>query len=141
MLNKLKENIEKVIIGKGEVIEDFTVEYSTSALNDTTNRFSKVLVQTDLEKNTIAVRGDFGEDTKAPLSECKNVCYVIKENENKLFNVMTRDIIFSGSTISTSSYGVVHLIDNFLVYGGEGGIYEYWGSNPETGEMEGKFIR
>ena len=38
---------------------------------------------------------------------------------------MTRDILFSGSTISTSSYAVVHLIDNFLVYGGKGGIYGY----------------
>ena len=113
--------------GNGEVIEDFTVEYSTSALNDTTNRFSKVLVQTDLEKNTIAVRGDFGEDEDVPLVNSKNVCYVINadpDKENKTYNVMTRDILFSGSTISTSSYAVVHLIDNFLVYGGKGGIYD-----------------
>ena len=115
--------------GNGEVIEDFTVEYSTSALNDTTNRFSKVLVQTDLEKNTIAVRGDFGEDENVPLVSSKNVCYVINadpDKENKTYNVMTRDIIFvsKDKTISTSSYAVVHLIDNFLVYGGKGGIYD-----------------
>ena len=99
-------------------------------MNDSTNGFSTVLVQTDEVKKTIAVCGDFGEKNDAPLSEFKNVCYVINDDmtkENKLFNVMTRDIIFSSSTssnISTSSYGVVHLIDNFLVYGGKGGIYD-----------------
>ena len=117
------DNVPHKLEIEGQPAEE-QVKYETSALNEVTNGFSAVVVQTDKEKNTIAVRGDFGEDTKAPLSECKNVCYVIKENENKLFNVMTRDIIFDGSTISTSSYGVIHLIDNFLVYGGKGGIYD-----------------
>ena len=107
--------------------------YETSTLNESTNVFCKLLVQTDMEKNTIAVRGDFGESEIKPLSECKNVAYVIKKSENKLFNVMTRDIIFNNtaigsnindSQIKTSSYGVIHLIDNFLVYGGKGGIYD-----------------
>ena len=136
--------VHSLAVDKGDIdgdgIRDYEYEkqvrYETSALNDSTNGFSTVLVQTDEVKKTIAVRGDLVEDNPDA-----NVGYVIKENENRLFNVMTRDIIFSGSSISTSSYGVVHLIDNFLVYGGEGGIYEYWGSNPETGEMEGKFIR
>ena len=113
--------------GQGKYDYDYTVEYSTSALNDSTNRFSKVVIQTDVAKNTIAVRGDFGEDDDELLENCANVCYVINTDptaENKKFNVMTRDIIFSGSTISTSSYAVVHLIDNFLVYGGRGGIYD-----------------
>ena len=125
-------------VDKGDInndgIRDYDYEsqvrYETSALNDSTNGFSTVLVQTDEVKKTIAVCGDFGEKNDAPLSEFKNVCYVINDDmtkENKLFNVMTRDIIFSSSTssnISTSSYGVVHLIDNFLVYGGKGGIYD-----------------
>ena len=126
----------------GDGIRDYEYEslvrYETSALNDSTNGFSTVLVQTEFvgtSEQTIAVRGDFGNNNPDA-----NVCYVIKENENKLFNVMTRDIIFSGSTISTSSYGVVHLIDNFLVYGGKGGIYDLEKVNPETGE-KGMFIR
>jgi hypothetical protein len=122
-------------VDKGDInndgIRDYDYEsqvrYETSALNDSTNGFSTVLVQTDEVKKTIAVCGDFGEKNDAPLSEFKNVCYVINDDmtkENKLFNVMTRDIIFSSSNISTSSYGVVHLLDNFLVYGGKGGIYD-----------------
>ena len=123
----------------GDGIRDYDYElqvrYETSALNDSTNGFSTVLVQTDVVKNTIAVRGDFGTDNPDA-----NVCYVIKEKENKLFNVMTRDIDFNGSDINTSSYGVVHLIDNFLVYGGKGGIYDLEKVNPETGK-KGMFIR
>ena len=114
---------------------EYQVRYETSALNDSTNGFSKVLVQTDVDRNTIAICGDFGEKDDALLSEFENVCHVINDDvtkENKLFNVMTRDIVFEGSTISTSSYGVVHLIDNFLVYGGKGGIYD---------AVNNKFIR
>lgn len=135
--------VHSLAVDKGDIdgdgIRDYEYEkqvrYETSALNDSTNGFSTVLVQTDEVKKTIAVRGDFGDENPDA-----NVCYVIKEDENKLFNVMTRDIIFSGSTISTSSYGVVHLIDNFLVYGGKGGIYDLEKVNPETGK-KGMFIR
>lgn len=135
--------VHSLAVDKGDIdgdgIRDYEYEkqvrYETSALNDSTNGFSTVLVQTDEVKKTIAVRGDFGDENPDA-----NVCYVIKEDENKLFNVMTRDIIFSGSTISTSSYGVVHLIDNFLVYGGKGGIYDLEKVNPETGK-KGMFVR
>lgn len=100
--------------------EQTEVTYETSSFNEERNRFSTVLVSTDETKNTISVRGDFGENEDA------NVCYVIKEDgkENVLYNVMVREIEYSGSSISTSSYAVVHLLDNFLVYGGEGGIYD-----------------
>ena len=115
-------------MGGGKYDYDYTVEYSTAAVNNTTNRFSKVLVQTDEAENTIAVRGDFGEKDNTPLRDCENVCRVINTNpdmENKSYNVMTRDVDFMASgEIRTSSYAVVHLIDNFLVYGGEGGIYD-----------------
>ena len=135
--------VHSLAVDKGDIdgdgIRDYEYEkqvrYETSALNDSTNGFSTVLVQTDEVKKTIAVRGDFGDENPDA-----NVCYVIKEDENKLFNVMTRDIIFSGSTISTSSYGVVHLIDNFLVYGCKGGIYDLEKVNPETGK-KGMFVR
>ena len=120
------DNVPHMLEIEGQLPE-MQVKYETSALNESTNSFSAVVVQTDKEKNTIAVRGDFGEKTDAPLDQCNNVCYVINGDatkENKLFNVMTRDIVFNGSTISTSSYGVIHLIDNFLVYGGKDGIYD-----------------
>ena len=106
---------------------DYVVKYSTSSLNDSTSRFSKVTVQTDLMKNTLAICGDFGEDEDMSLENYKNVCRVINADpnlENKTYNVMTRDIKFSGKSVNTSSYAVVHLIDNFLVYGGRGGIYD-----------------
>ena len=38
---------------------------------------------------------------------------------------MVREIEYKGDgSINTSSYAVVHQVDNFLVYGGEGGIYD-----------------
>lgn len=107
----------------------YKVNYETSSLNNETNRFNTVLVQSAERngKQTIAVRGDFGEDEDASLAACKNVCYVVNDDpdaENKLYNIMTRDIQFSGKSVATSSYAVVHQIDGFLVYGGEGGIYD-----------------
>lgn len=125
----------KTSAGGGKFDEDLEVQYKTAAMNDSTLKLSRVLVQTD--NNTLAVCGDFGEGENAKVSECKNVCRVINTDpaaENKKFNVMTRDIVFSSREISKSSYAVVHLIDNFLVYGGKGGIYEY----DENGE--GHFI-
>ena len=64
---------------------------------------------------TISVRGDFSARQKEDASY--NTCYVINSNpadENVLYNVMTRDIEFKGDYVYTSSYAVVHLIDNFL---------------------------
>ena len=46
----------------------------------------------------------------------------VAEDEGRLYNVMTRDFKMVGTT-ETSSYAVVHQIDGFLVYGGNGGIY------------------
>lgn len=120
------DNPPHALVTQGED-PDYVVKYSTSSLNDSTSRFSKVTVQTDVEKNTLAICGDFGESEDASLENYKNVCRVINADpdlENKTYNVMTRDIKFSGNSINTSSYAVVHLIDNFLVYGGKGGIYD-----------------
>ena len=49
---------------------------------------------------------------------------------------MVRDNLFDGS----SSYAVIHLIDNFLVFGGDGGIFDPEKVNEETGE-KGMFVR
>lgn len=116
--------------GNGNYRYEYEVTYETSALNDSTNAFCTVLVKTEdyMGKPTISVRGDFTD-------EDYNVCHVINTvgaDENRLYNVMTRDIVFSGSDISTSSYAVVHLIDGFLVFGGEAGIFD---------EQQDKFIR
>ena len=116
-------------MGGGNFEYDYDVNYETSSLNDVTNRFNTVLVQSAEHngKQTIAVRGYFGEPENTPLADCEKVCYVINtnpEDENKLYNVMTRDIQFSGETVATSSYAVVHQIDGFLAYGGDGGIYD-----------------
>ena len=69
------------------------------------------------------------ESADADLNDCVNVCYVVNADptvENKLYNVMTRDIQFNGTSgdVATSSYAVVHQIDGFLVYGGANGIYD-----------------
>ena len=129
-------------IDKGDVdgdgVRDYerqdVVSYETSAFNEVRNKFCSVSVKTEKHpatgKNTISVRGDFGEGKRDV-----NVCYVENsQDENVLYNVMTRDIEYSGENVSTSSYAVVHKLygDNFLVYGGEGGIYD---------AVEGKFIR
>ena len=111
---------------------EYQVNYETAALNGKTGRFCSVLVQSAEYngKQTIAVRGDFGEDDKADLGTCVNACYVVNQDpalENKLYNVMTRDIIFKGSPswdVSTSSYAAVHQINGCLKFGGEGGIYD-----------------
>ena len=90
-----------------------------ATLNDKTKKFCEVKVYTEGDKynadcKTITVEGD--------VPGMVNKCRVINtsKQENKLYNVMTRDNLFNGS----SSYAVVHLIDNFLVFGGEGGIYD-----------------
>ena len=91
----------------------YTVSYETATLDNLTKRFSKVTVETKPSNYsshpTITVKGD--------ISEFDNTCQVINEDgtEGQLFNIMTRDIEFSGKTIETSSYAVVHQIDNFLV--------------------------
>lgn len=93
-------------ITEGEEVK-YVVKYETAALDELTKRFSTVTVQT--QDGTITVKGDIeGTD---------NTCRVINDpsTEGTLYNIMTRDIEFSGQNISTSSYAVVHLIDGFLV--------------------------
>ena len=91
----------------------YVVNYETASLDNQTKRFSKVTVET---KNspysshpTISVKGD--------IDEIDNTCYVVNTNgtEGHNFNIMTRDIEFSGRSIETSSYAVVHQIDKYLV--------------------------
>lgn len=121
--------------GIRDYVSEYIVDYTTSVLNEKTKQFCEVRVYTegnmyDAERQTITVQGDIqGMDNK---------CHVIntKETENKLFNVMVRDNLFDGS----SSYAVIHLIDNFLVFGGDGGIFDPEKVNEETGE-KGMFVR
>ena len=135
------DNVEhSLAVDKGDIdgdgVRDYEyqneVSYETSAFNDEKKTFCSVLVKT--ENNTISVRGDFGDNKDA------RVCYVIKDVEHETYNVMTRENQYSRSTISTSSYAVVHQIDNFLAFGGEGGIYDLEKVNEETGE-KGMFVR
>lgn len=112
-----------VVDGERQYDYDYEVAYETSAMDATTGRFGVVVVQSaeHNDKQTIAVRGDFGEDEKKPLNECVNVCYVVNDDsavENVTYNVMTRDIEFAGTSVSTSSYAVVHQIDGCLKYSG-----------------------
>lgn len=93
-------------ITEGEEVK-YVVNYETAALDELTKRFSTVTVQT--QDGTITVKGD--------INDIDNTCRVINDpsTEGTLYNIMTRDIEFSGQNISTSSYAVVHLIDGFLV--------------------------
>ena len=108
----------EIIVDGGKPAEDYKGEkYETSALDTETNKFCQVLVKTAKKGGveTISVRGDFSARQKEDASY--NTCYVINSNpadENVLYNVMTRDIEFKGDYVYTSSYAVVHLIDNFL---------------------------
>lgn len=129
----LKENVELVVnfvkyhiqdnsvyvdnlphsITEGEDVR-YVVKYETATLDELTKRFSTVTVETKQGSYnahpTISVTGDIeGYDGAT--------CYVINQEgtEGIHYNIMTRDIEFSGANISTSSYAVVHQIDGFLV--------------------------
>ena len=119
------DNVPHVLEIEGQAPETEVV-YETAALNAATNKFCSVLVKTDAEpttgKETISVRGDFGEDREAAAADCFNVCYVVNDDaddeetkEHKLYNVMTRDIDYNGGEyVYTSSYAVVHQIHGGL---------------------------
>ena len=92
------------------------VNYETASLDNLTKRFSKVTVETKESPYsthpTISVKGD--------IDEIDNTCYVINSGkEGQDYNIMTRDIEFASPNalvnIETSSYAVVHQIDNYLV--------------------------
>ena len=92
------------------------VNYETASLDNLTKRFSKVTVETKdspySTHPTISVKGD--------IDEIDNTCYVINSGkEGQDYNIMTRDIEFASASslvnIETSSYAVVHQIDNYLV--------------------------
>lgn len=129
----LKENVELVVnfvkyhiqdnsvyvdnlphsITEGEDVR-YVVKYETATLDELTKRFSTVTVETKQGSYnahpTISVTGDIeGYDGAT--------CYVINQEgtEGIHYNIMTRDIEFSGANIATSSYAVVHQIDGFLV--------------------------
>ena len=149
--NSVYADVPKHALEVENQLPEYEVNYETSALNDSTNRFCTVMVKSaDYDgKQTIAVRGDFSEDLKADLNSCVNVCYVVnkdEDQENKLYNVMARDIVFGTGTpwqtwdINTSSYAVIHQINGCLKFGGEGGIYDPTVDNPQTGE-KGMFVR
>lgn len=135
------DNVDHALeIDKGDIngdgIRDYDyqkeVSYETSAFNELRNKFCSVLVKTEAHpetgEKTISIRGDLDDNNPDA-----NVCYVIKEDENQLYNVMVGENQYnSNGGIKTSSYAVIHQIDNFLVYGGVGGIYD---------AEEGKFIR
>lgn len=90
----------------------YQVNYETATLDTQTKRFSKVTVETKAgpyDGNTISVKGD--------IDEIDNTCFVVNTpgTEGTMFNIMTRDLEFSGRTIETSSFAVVHQIDGYLV--------------------------
>lgn len=91
----------------------YVVNYETASLDNESKRFNKVTVETKSSPYsghaTLSVKGD--------IAYFDNTCYVVNADgeEGHYFNIMTRDIEFSGKTISTSSYAVVHQIDNYLV--------------------------
>ena len=121
------DNVPHMLEIEGQAPETEVV-YETSALDVKTNKFCSVLVKTDVDpatgKETISVRGDFGESKDASALSCFNVCYVIRDDEtvadeekkeHKLYNIMTRDVDYNGTEyVYTSSYAVVHQIHGGL---------------------------
>ena len=100
-------------VTEGEEIK-YVVNYETATLDQQTKRFSTVTVESKDHPQgygqTISVTGDIKDYDKA-------TCYVINApgTEGLQYNIMTRDIEFSGNKIETSSFAVVHQIDGFLV--------------------------
>jgi hypothetical protein len=109
------DNVKHQLVVEGKDPET-AVTYETAALNEETKRFCPVLVKTATKggRETLSVRGDFSEKQKGEPNY--NTCYVNNnpEDENRLYNVMARDIEFKGDYIYTSSFSVVHQIDGFL---------------------------
>jgi hypothetical protein len=110
------DNLDHAIV-EGMTVKK-VVEYETAAMNDSTKLFTKLTVQTEQEgeyKGSLRVEGDIyrNNDKSQPL----NVCHVVNtERENEIYNIMARDIERNtAGGVSTSSYAVVHLIDNYLV--------------------------
>lgn len=111
-------------ITEGATVKEI-VDYETAAVDPVSKRFLKLSVQTEKgdsrddyneNTNTLRIEGDLYDEDNAPL----NVCHVINlpDNENKLYNIMARDIQTEGTTtpkLKTSAYAVVHQIDNYLV--------------------------
>ena len=100
----------------------YVVDYETASLDNETKRFCKVTVQTTdgpvipgSSHTTLSIKGDYTDS--ADDNGYDPMCYVVNvdNTEGHDYNIMTRDIEFSGKTISTSSYAVVHQINNFLV--------------------------
>lgn len=104
---------------EGSTVKEI-VDYETAATDAVSKRFLNVTVQTAHEdgenyhNGTLRITGD--------LSGGHNICHVINnpDDENRLFNIMARDIVIKGKgtknpSVQTSSYAVVHQIDNFLV--------------------------
>ena len=84
----------------------YVVDYETATLDQVTKRFNTVTVESKdyLYGQTISVKGD--------MAGIDNTCYVdnTANTEGQHYNIMTRDIEFSGSKIETSSFAVVHQI-------------------------------
>lgn len=95
--------------------EKRVIRYETTALDEVTNRFAAVTVQTETEgeyAGSLRIEGDIYNESDAPL----NVCHVVNTGqENVNYNIMARDIVSDGSIIKTSSYAVVHQLDGYLV--------------------------
>ena len=112
---------------KVKVADDWltSIKYETSTIDETTGRFYELLIKSD--NGTITITD--GLD---------NVASVMKDGqEGKTWNVLTRDILFSGdpssdkgaTEISSSSFAVVHKIDKALYnkgfYGYDGNVLRF----------------
>jgi uncharacterized surface protein with fasciclin (FAS1) repeats len=83
-------------------------KFETAAVNDSTNRFFKLNV--NLSPGTISLTDNLGREVRVLSSNPEN------------YNIMARDYLFNGkdrelvSEIETSSWAVIHQIDDVLLY-------------------------
>lgn len=99
-------------------VVNYRVDYETAALNENTGRFYNVTLET--QNGTLTVTDEVG-----------NTSSIVNDDpatEGKLYNIMARDLTFnnnnpkSASSIETSSFATLHLVDKVLLNSGVGEI-------------------
>ena len=91
--------------------------YATSLVNDKSGRFFETTVRSENQGDnaTLIIKDDVADaDNYSTWAKVLNT----QDEENVTWNIMCRDIIYSGTEIATSSFSVMHAIDRPLLNNG-----------------------
>ena len=99
---------------------EYQASYATSLINAETGRFYETVVKSAVNNSTIIVKDGVSTDDENTWARVVNT----PGEENVTWNVMCRDIVYSGTNIGTSSYSVIQPINRPLL---NDGFYGYDG--------------